>query len=73
MLLAVPGFLLPFVLAIALGLWITVKKLTTNERKSMNKGNINKNRKMKLSDVVMSVMKTTWAVVTSFCGSYLLA
>jgi hypothetical protein len=72
-LLAVPGFLLPLVLAIVLGLWIALKELKTNERKSMKKGNNNKNREIKLSDGITSVVKTAWAVVTSFCGSCLLA
>ena len=72
MLIAVPGFLLPVVLAATLGLWITQNELKTNERISMKIGNTKKNRKIKLSDGIMSVVKTTWAVVTSFCGSYLL-
>lgn len=70
-LLAVPGFLLPFLLATALGVWITLKQLKTTGRKSMKKGT--KKMKTKLSEIGMSVMTTIWAVGTSFCGSYLLA
>jgi len=72
MLSAVPGFLLPLLLVTAIGLWIDLTASKTKERKSMKKGNNNKNWKSKLGIVNTSIMKTTWAVGTGFCGSYLL-
>ena len=72
MLSAVPSLLLPLLLVTALGLWMDLAKIKSKERKCMNTGNNSKNWKTKLGIVTTSMMKTTWAVGTGFCGSCLL-
>jgi hypothetical protein len=69
------GFALPFLLAIGIDLWITSQTQKTTRLPLMNKQtkqNRNNNSNYTTQTAVLATAKTIWAVLTSFCGSYLL-